>query len=112
MNKKFEKSLHDFIPNYPSKGDKDSYIVKSGTRIEHVKTKLTENNIIKSTINKASIKINVKFESLQIRALLDKNDEIIDGNDKKEILVKDEWVFEKKINDNNPNWTLIETKSY
>jgi len=73
---------------------------------------IKENQIIKSTVSKASIKINVKFESLQIRALLDKNNEIIDGDNKKEILVKDEWVFEKKINDNNPNWTLIETKSY
>mgnify|MGYP001279279787 CR=1 FL=1 len=28
-----------------------------------------------------------------------------------EILVKDEWIFERKINESNPNWTLIETKS-
>ena len=42
---------------------------------------------------------------------MDKNDDIIDGNSENEILVKDEWIFEKKIKDNNPNWTLIETKS-
>ena len=29
----------------------------------------------------------------------------------KKILVKDIWVFERKINYVNPNWTLIETKS-
>ena len=51
------------------------------------------------------------FESLQVRALSDKNGKIIDGDSEKEILVKDEWVFERKINQNNPNWTLIETKS-
>ena len=60
---------------------------------------------------KSSIKLNVIFETFQIRALLDKNDKIIDGNSENEILVKDEWVFERKINDNNPNWTLVETKS-
>ena len=73
---------------------------------------IKENKITKATITKSSIKLNVNFESLQIRALMDKNDEIIDGNSDNEILVKDEWVFEKKIKDNNPNWTLIETKSY
>ena len=72
---------------------------------------IKENKISKATVTKSSIKLNVTFESFQIRALMDKNDEIIDGNTEKEILVKDEWVFEKKINNNNPNWTLVETKS-
>ena len=73
---------------------------------------IKENKIIKSTVTKSSIKINVKYVSLQIRALMDKHEQIIDGDDKKEIIVKDEWVFERKIEDQNPNWTLIETKSY
>ena len=73
---------------------------------------IKENKVIKSTVTKSSIKINVIYVSLQIRALMDKHEQIIDGNDKKEIIVKDEWVFERKIEDQNPNWTLIETKSY
>jgi len=72
---------------------------------------IKHNTISKVNLTKSSIKINVKFESLQIRALMDKNDEIIDGDAEKEITVHDEWVFEKKSKDNNPNWTLIETKS-
>ena len=72
---------------------------------------IKENKITKATITKSSVKLNVIFESFQIRALMDKNDEIIDGNTEIEILVKDEWIFERKIKDNNPNWTLIETKS-
>ena len=72
---------------------------------------INENKIIKSTVTKSSIRINVKFESTQIRALLDKNNQIIDGDDEKEIIVKDEWVFERKINHKSPNWTLVETKS-
>ena len=72
---------------------------------------IKENKITKAKITKSSIKLNVIFETLQVRALLDKNDKIIDGNSKNEILVKDEWVFERKVNDNNPNWTLVETKS-
>tara|TARA_B100000212_G_C27281662_1_gene493357 strand:+ start:174 stop:803 length:630 start_codon:yes stop_codon:yes gene_type:complete len=72
---------------------------------------IKENKITKATITKTSIKLNVSFVSSQIRALMDKNDEIIDGSSKNEILVKDEWVFERKIEENSPNWTLIETKS-
>ena len=72
---------------------------------------IKENKITKATITKTSIKLNVVFETFQIRALMDKNDQVIDGDTENEILVKDEWVFEKKINDNNPNWTLVETKS-
>ncbi len=72
---------------------------------------IKENKITKATITKTSIKLNVVFETLQIRALTDKDDQIIDGNTENEIVVKDEWVFERKINDNNPNWTLVETKS-
>ena len=72
---------------------------------------IKENKITKAKITKSSIKLNVIFETFQVRALLDKNDKIIDGNNENEILVKDEWVFEKKVNDNNPNWTLVETKS-
>ena len=73
---------------------------------------IQKNEIISSKISRSAIKISVIFESLQVRALLDKNGKIIDGDRKKEISVKDEWIFERKIKENNPNWTLIETKSY
>ena len=72
---------------------------------------IKENKITNAKITKSSIKLTVIFETFQIRALLDKNDNIIDGNSENEILVKDEWVFERKIHDNNPNWTLVLTKS-
>ena len=72
---------------------------------------IKENKITKVTVTKSYIRLNVIFETYQIRALMDKNDQIIDGNTENEILVKDEWVFERKIKDNDPNWTLVETKS-
>ena len=43
---------------------------------------------------------------------MDKDKKIIDGDKDNEILVKDEWVFERKINTNNKIWILIETKSF
>ena len=72
---------------------------------------IKENKITEASVTKLFIRLNVIFETFQIRALMDKNDQVIDGNIENEILVKDVWVFERKINDNNPNWTLVETKS-
>ena len=67
--------------------------------------------ILSSEISKTALKISVVFESNQIKALKDKDNNLIDGDLSKEILVKDIWVFERKINYLNQNWTLIETKS-
>ena len=72
---------------------------------------IEKNEILSHKITKTVVKINVVFESRQIKALMDRNDELIDGSIEKEIIVKDAWVFERKIHYNNPNWTLIETKS-
>jgi len=71
-----------------------------------------KNKISSSIITKTTIKISVVFETLQVKALMDKKEKIIDGDANNQMLVKDEWVFEKKINDQNNNWTLIETKSF
>ena len=39
----------------------------------------------------------------------DKKGNIIDGDQKKSILVKDLWTFEKNIESKDLNWKLIET---
>ena len=72
---------------------------------------IKKHEILSVNITKTSIKIKVLFETFQIRALMDKDKKIIDGDKDNEILVKDEWVFERKIDTNNKNWVLIETKS-
>jgi predicted lipid-binding transport protein (Tim44 family) len=72
---------------------------------------IKKHEVLSASITKTSIKIRVLFETFQIRALMDKDKKIIDGDKDNEILVKDEWVFERKINTNNQNWVLIETKS-
>ena len=71
---------------------------------------IQKNEILSSKITKTTLRITVGYESFQVKALLDKNDELIDGDIDKEILVKDAWVFERKIKNDNPNWTLVETK--
>ena len=55
------------------------------------------------------LRISVLFETKQIKMLQDKNGTIIDGDQKKSILVKDLWTFEKNIQSNDVNWILVET---
>ena len=55
------------------------------------------------------LRISVLFETEQIKVLKDKEGRIIDGDQKKSILVKDLWTFEKRIQSENLNWKLVET---
>ena len=55
------------------------------------------------------LRVSVLFESEQIKVLKDKEGKIIDGDQKKSILVKDLWTFEKKIQSKDLNWILVET---
>ena len=55
------------------------------------------------------LRVSVLFESEQINVLKDKKGKIIDGDQKKSILVRDLWTFEKKIKSKDLNWILVET---
>ena len=94
-----------------------SFKIAINERLNEKETEIIELNSIQKneirsvSITKTSIKITVLFETFQVRALVNKDSKVIDGDKDNEILVKDEWVFERKINSNNPNWILIETKS-
>ena len=94
-----------------------SFKIAINERIKEKETEIIELNSIKKneirsvSLTKTSVKISVFFETLQVRALMNKDNKVIDGDKDNEILVKDEWVFERKINSDDPNWILVETKS-
>jgi predicted lipid-binding transport protein (Tim44 family) len=107
----------DNIEEYTKPSVLKSFKNAINDRIQEKEIEIIELNSIKRheilsvNLTKTSIKIKVLFETFQIRALIDKDKTIIDGDKDNEILVKDEWVFERKINTNDHNWVLIETKS-
>ncbi len=72
--------------------------------INHTKIK---NIKIKGNI----VKLEVIFDTVQIKALQDINDEIIDGDLDEKIEVKDMWTFERNFKLQSKNWTLIETST-
>ena len=113
----FAKGEIDNIAEYLKASVLKSFKSAINERIKEKETEIIElisikkNEIRSVNITKTSIKISVFFETLQIRALMNKDSKVIDGDKDNEILVKDEWVFERKINSDNPNWVLVETKS-
>jgi len=70
----------------------DERIKEKETLIIELKA-IKKNEILSTNVNKTSIKINVLFETSQVRALMDKDKKLIDGDNESEILVNDEWVF-------------------
>lgn len=66
-------------------------------------------DIIKVNISSNIASISLKIVSEQIKYLVDKRDEVLEGNKEKPEIIKDKWVFERDISSYNPNWKLVET---
>ena len=103
------------IKNYVKSTLIDNFQTAISERLKEKETliidiiKIQNTEIKDVSIRDSVINIQVLFESKQIKALKDKNNKVIDGNMKKEILVRDLWKFERDIKSSDKNWTLIET---
>ena len=76
-------------------------------KIEIVKMKSIKIKDVKELKN--FLRLSVLFETEQIKVLKDKKGKVIDGDQKKSILVRDLWTFEKEIKSKDMNWKLVET---
>ena len=111
----FVKGNLDNIMNYI-----DAKLIKNFQSV--IDERLAENESLKIDIIKMNsikikdvkklknfLKVSVLFETEQVKVLKDKKGNIIDGDQKKSILVKDLWTFEKNIQSEDLNWKLVET---
>ena len=55
--------------------------------------------------------ITVKLVSEQIKATLDENEEVVDGDRTAVIPVTDIWTYARDTRSSNPNWKLVATRS-
>ena len=104
----FQNLLIKFIKNFESaikdrNKDKEILIINliniNSTSIKNV------------DVNNKKIKISVLFETEQVKALKDHNNNIIDGDLDTSIVVKDIWSFERNTISKDVNWTLVETNT-
>lgn len=68
-------------------------------------------DILEAEMTGSIAKVTVKFVSEQIKATVDENDQVIDGDRKSVITVTDIWTFSRDTRSNNPNWKLVATRS-
>ena len=79
MNINDKKTLSDFIPNYPKKGDKTTYIVKKGKSNNNVTSQVELESVINSIKNVQDPEIPVNIYDLGLIY----NIEILSNNDVK-----------------------------
>ena len=84
---------------------------KVGETVEDVLVKIETSKIVEVYIEARSIFLTVEFLSQQVNATRNKEGEVIDGDANMEISVRDFWTFSRNTRANNPNWTLVQTKS-
>ena len=56
-------------------------------------------------------RVTTRIDSQMISATYDKDGNLIDGDPNKVAHVVDVWTFERPVDANNPNWTLVATES-
>ncbi len=61
-------------------------------------------------IEKQNLMMGVRFESQIISASLNAKKEVISGDEKAVSVLKEVWTFERDLNSNDPNWTLVATQ--
>ena len=66
-------------------------------------------DILKISIEENIVSITLKIVSDQIKYIVDKHDNVIEGNMENHETIRDKWVFERDISSSNPNWKLVET---
>jgi len=67
--------------------------------------------ILEAEMKNSTAQVTVKFVSEQIKATVDENDEVVDGDRQSVITVTDIWTFSRDTRSNNPNWKLVATRS-
>jgi predicted lipid-binding transport protein (Tim44 family) len=56
-------------------------------------------------------RINVRFKSEQINLLRDADGKVLEGDPRTAEEVVDIWTFERDTASDDPNWTLVETRT-
>ena len=67
-------------------------------------------DLLRAWVEAGIASIAVEFHSRQKKLLCDEAGKIIDGSDAAEMFV-DQWVFERDVSSENPNWFLVETQT-
>jgi predicted lipid-binding transport protein (Tim44 family) len=68
-------------------------------------------DLLEAELEEGVASITVKLVSEQIKATLDENEEVVDGDRTAVIPVTDIWTYARDTRSPNPNWKLVATRS-
>lgn len=65
--------------------------------------------VVETVRDQDVIRASLRFRSEQVRAVNDREGNVVDGSEDTVISVVDQWTFSRPVKSNDPNWTLIAT---
>lgn len=84
---------------------------KAGHKIHTTFIGIDKSNIKAANVENNEALVTVQFMSQIVSATLDKDDEIIEGDNEEIIEVNDIWTFARDTRSKDPNWKLVATES-
>ncbi len=84
---------------------------KSNQHIEDTLVGIEKSDILEVSLEEDVANVTIKFITKQVNILYDIDNNIIEGDPHKVIDVIDIWTFSRDMKSNNPNWTLVSTRS-
>lgn len=66
-------------------------------------------NVVRAALDGRNASITIRFRSEMIQALVAKDGQVQEGDDKAVREVEDIWTFERDVTNRDPNWKLIAT---
>lgn len=85
--------------------DRESSDAKADTTL----VSIDKTELLDAKITKGKAQMTVRFMSDQIHVVRDAAGKVISGNPSDITRVEDEWVFERKLKSNDPNWMVVDT---
>ncbi len=79
--------------------------------LETTVVSIESTDLLEAEMQDSIAMVTIKFVSEQIKATLDENDEVVDGDQSLVITVTDIWTFARDTRSDNPNWKLVATRS-
>lgn len=84
---------------------------KAGNKVQSTFIGIEKSNIKAADVVGKEALVTVQFISQIVSATLNKDDEIIDGDNEQIVEVNDIWTFARDISSKDPNWKLVATES-
>lgn len=72
---------------------------------------IKEADVIEARMEGRTAFVTVKLASEQVNVTRDKDGHVVDGDPSQVVEIADIWTFARNTRSNDPNWTLVETRS-